>query len=278
MLIRLTSHPALLIGVLLVTSLTGCAGPAVNPSFPVSLDDARDLLREMDERAKPLDRPVVVLGGIHDPGFAAPSFRRRLLRATDDNAQVLAVSFLTTFDFESCRRRLIESVNRRWPSEDAQRTVEVDVVAISMGGLVARYATRRRSDGEPRLHVRRLFTIATPHRGASLAELPTLDRRVLDMRAGSAFLEVLNRLTTDDEPELIAYVRLDDGIVGEVNAAPPDGELWWVPNAPFSLSHMAAASDPRILADIARRLRGEAALTRSPAARLPRVDATGPTS
>jgi pimeloyl-ACP methyl ester carboxylesterase len=278
MLSRLTSHPMLLILLLLVSALVGCARPAVNPSFPVSLDDARDLLREMDEHAKPLERPVVVLGGIHDPGFAAPSFRRRLLRATDENAQVIAVSFLTAFDFESCRRRLIDAVNRRWPSEDPQQTVEVDVVAISMGGLVARYAARDRSDDEPRLNVRRLFTISTPHRGASLAELPTLDRRVLDMRTGSAFLDLLNRLTMTDEPELVAYVRLDDGIVGEANAAPPRGELWWVPNAPFSLSHMAAASDPRILADIARRLRGEPPLTRSPAAVLPQVDATGPSS
>jgi pimeloyl-ACP methyl ester carboxylesterase len=273
---RMTSHALGALLLTLVAVLAGCAGSEVNPSFPVSLDDARVLLREMDEQEKPLERPVVVLGGIHDPGFAAPSFRRRLLQATDDNAQAIAVSFLTTFDFEACRRRVIKAVDDRWPTDDPGQTIEVDVVAISMGGLIARYAARERTDGERRLNIRRLFTIATPHRGAALAELPSLDERVLDMRAGSAFLTMLNRLTAGDEPELVSYVRLDDAIVGELNATPPRGELWWVPNAPMSLSHMAAGSDPRILADIARRLRGEPPLTRSPAAILPEVDATGP--
>jgi hypothetical protein len=250
----------------------GCAAGNINPSFPLTVRDAERAIAEMRADPRPLARPVVVLGGIHDPGFAAPAVARRIRKACGDDAPVMAISFFGASTFDACRQRTLEAVQRAWPSADDGTTVEVDVIGISMGGLVARYAARALDDGSRRLRIRRLFTISTPHRGARLAELPTIDPRAIDMRAGSGFLTALNRLTAAEDPPIVAYGRLDDLVVGTANTAMPGGEPIWV-RAPFlSPSHLACSHDPRILADILRRIRGEApyALVEPPAAPVPR--------
>jgi hypothetical protein len=153
--------------------------------------------------------------------------------------------------------------------------VEVDVIAFSMGGIIARYAA---SDGYAtahgrRLRIVRLFTVASPHTGATLADLPTLDARVRDMREGSPFLLRLNSEESTTAPaqqryELYTYVRLEDGVVGEQHAAPPGVTPWWVPSG-FTLSHILGGHDKRILADILRRLRNEEPFSTLPASPLP---------
>jgi hypothetical protein len=250
----------------------GCATGYINPSFPLTVRDAERAIADMRADPRPLARPVVVLGGIHDPGFAAPAVARRIRKACGDGAPVIAVSFFGASTFDACRQRAVEAVQTAWPSDDDGATVEVDVIGISMGGLVARYAARALDDGSRRLRIHRLFTISTPHRGATLAELPTIDPRALDMRAGSGFLTALNRLTAAEDPPILAYGRLDDLVVGTPNTAMPGVEPIWV-RAPFlSPSHLACSHDPRILADILRRIRGEApyALVEPPAAPVPR--------
>jgi len=235
--------------------LAGCsAGQPVNPSFPLTVSEARTALEEMDRLPIAPARPVVVAGGIIDPGFIAPALARRLQQATADDAPIISVSFFGANSFDACRDRLIAEVERAWPSDGGSQTIEVDVVGCSMGGLVARHAARPRDHGRC-LAVRRLFTIATPHRGASLAGLPTFDQRAVDMRAGSPFLAGLEAEAATYE--LFAYTRLDDAIVGEENAAPPGRWAWWVPNQMFEGGHLDAWRDPRILADLCRRLRGE---------------------
>ena len=117
------------------------------------------------------------------------------------------------------------------------------------------------------MNVARLFTISTPHRGAKLAWVPSIDARVIDMRPDASFVAHLNEQETTYE--LFPYTRLDDAIVGEENAAPPGQNAWWVPNIPGGFSHLLASSDPRFLADIMRRLRGEAPFTRLPRHPLP---------
>jgi hypothetical protein len=83
----------------------------------------------------------------------------------------------------------------------------------------------------------------------------------------SDFLDRLRRAKRDYE--LVCYTRLDDVTVGEEFAAPDGTDIWWVPTPSGEWSHMAAFEDPRILGDIARRLRGETPWTRLPAAPLP---------
>jgi hypothetical protein len=118
----------------------------------------------------------------------------------------------------------------------------------------------------------RLITVSSPHRGAAWARLPALSRLHADMRGTSPFLDELERAeatTTADDYELVPYVRLGDRIVGAHNAAPAGTNAWWLPNQPLNLAHFAVNRDPRVRADVARRLRGETPLTKTPPAAVP---------
>ena len=243
----------------------GCSLGTINPSLPVTTADAKAVLKTMKEDPRTLERPVIVASGIHDPGILAAAIARKIRSVTDDSNSVVSVSFFGLRTFDQCREKLVEAVQRHFPSDDPETTVEVDVIGFSMGGLVARHAARPRHDGGRRLAITRLFTISSPHRGARLAILPTLDKRKHDMRSGSMFLQELDEdLETATYP-LHAYTRLGDLVVGAENAAPPGRTPWWVSTPAFSMSHTGASDDPRILADITRRLRGEEPLTTSPA-------------
>jgi hypothetical protein len=95
------------------------------------------------------------------------------------------------------------------------------------------------------------------------------------MRRGSAFLAELDDQLASASYELYTYARLGDMIVGVENAAPPGMDPWWVANPPLGLAHLGAPHDPRILADILRRLRGEPALATRPAAAVGSIEAPG---
>jgi len=215
-----------------------------------------------------LERPLVVIAGFNDPGTAAPYFKRTFgSMATNPEWIVELTPRGETFD--ECRYELTSVVDRAIPSGDIRSTVEVDVVALSMGGLIARYAAAP-DPGHPtrQLKIARLFTLCTPHRGAKMAWLPTWNALQIDMRKESKFL---NALPKPDYP-VIAYARLDDHIVGEQNAALEGENPIWVPNRPFEDAHLSCYDDPRLMADIARRLRGEKPYTIGPPAPLPDAD------
>ncbi|MHC5003469.1 MAG: lipase family alpha/beta hydrolase [Planctomycetota bacterium] len=251
-------------------ALPGCsADNPMNPSFPLTEAEARQELLQMRDAPVSLDRPLVIASGIHDPGLAGGNLCQKLRRVLDEDAVIIRVAFIEQWSFDKCREKLIRTLEQSLPCDDPDRTVEVDVIGISMGGLVARYAALPRSDGGRRLVIRRLFTVATPHRGARLASLPTIDSRAIDMRSGSSFLRQLDEFEADAEYEIYPYARLGDCVVGPENAAPPGTNPWWVANPPFSFAHLWASNDPRIVADIARRLRSEAPYALRPAAALP---------
>ena len=249
--------------------LAGCATQS-NPSFPVTTAQAKAALHEMRGDPRPLERPVIIAAGLFDVGMAVEQMAGTLRHVTGDDHMVVTATFmsLTTGSFDGCRDHLIEKVERAWGTTGTGETIEVDVIGFSMGGLVARHASRPRTDGGTRLATRRLFTISTPHRGARMAGMPTFDDRTLDMRSGSEFLAELNDALPDADYTMYNYTRLGDWIVGAENAAPPGQTAWWVPTPPVSFSHLGAATDPRIMADIARRLRGEPPLTTEPPAPL----------
>jgi hypothetical protein len=89
------------------------------------------------------------------------------------------------------------------------------------------------------------------------------------MRPDSGFLESLDQQLASANYPMIPYARIPDTIVGVVNAAPPGEHAWWLYAQPFSRAHVDAYKDPRIIADIARRLRGETPYTTEPAAPVP---------
>jgi hypothetical protein len=258
-----------LVGALACGGLGGCkSGNAFNESFPVTLNEARDFLDEMEAAPIELERPLVVAGGIYDPGFITFGLARHLKKVATNDHPVITVTFAGRWTFDRCREKLIAAIEKAAPSGEPNETVEVDVVGMSMGGLVARYAAVPNEHGHhKRLRINRLFTVATPHRGARMAEIPQLDRRARDMRAGSSFLESLN--SADRDYPIYAYTRLGDFVVGEANTAPPGQSPWWVARPRFGFGHHGAGEDPRILADIARRLRGEPPLTLLPPEPLP---------
>lgn len=266
---RLNAYPLLL--ALIATAASGCAtyGPD-NPSFDLTVREAWHALDDMADLPRPAARPVVLLAGWLDPGHAVNRLEQMLSEAVGEGS-FISVHFAGTGDFDRCRERIIAAVDAAYPSDDPVWTTEVDVVAISMGGLVARYAAADPLHGQPvrRLRIARLFTISTPHQGADLAVLPATGRLQMDMRADSAFLQRLAESYEDASYTIYPYVRLGDRIVGPPNTAPGDEPPLWLPNRRLEFAHLAAYRDPRILADIARRLRHEPAFANNPRAPLP---------
>lgn len=261
----------ILVATLVAGVQSGCSWlePA-NESFVLSADRAESEMAQMRANPEPLQRPLIVVSGLYDRGSAARAITADLREAFGRGAQVITVHLAGARTFEDCAVRLIDAVDQACGSACAAETVEVDVVAHSMGGLVARHAASREAAAagqRRRLALVRLFTISTPHQGARLAMRQDLDSRIDDMCRGSEFLAALNAQPRDYQ--IHAYVRLDDYVVGEENAAPPGQTAWWVPNEPLASAHMAAKTDPRILADIARRLRDETPLTTEPPSPLP---------
>jgi len=225
-------------------------------------------MKEMQEDPRDLERPLLVMSGWMDIGLTLHTLRSPFERAFGKE-QILGFVFPGAHSFDHCRAKVIRQVEEKFPSANIEETVEVDVVAFSMGGLVARYAALSRP-GLQRLRIKRLFTISTPHQGAGLAGVPHWDRRVLDMRKGSSFLTQLDQALPESDYELKCYVRLGDTLVGSRNAAPKGHSLWWIRNPAMDLPHVGAAGDPCILADIMRRLRNEPALSAAKPIPLPR--------
>jgi hypothetical protein len=116
-----------------------------------------------------------------------------------------------------------------------------------------------------------LFTASSPHLGALRAQrLPRLLQMQEDMTPGSQFLRRLEEAESGGPGyEIVPYVRLGDDVVGAVYAAPRGRAAWWVTDVPGEFSHLGAMTDPRILADVLRRLRGERPWTTEPPASLP---------
>lgn len=258
---------------LVLAASVGCShSQLVNESYPVTVAQSKRALKEMRVAPQSLQRPVVVLGGFMDPGLALGHVARQLRRVADED-QIISIGFAGHRTFEQCRDLVIEKVDQAYPSSDPIWTAPVDVVALSMGGLVARLAA---APGDKptgrRLRIARLFTISSPHRGANMADLPRFDQRQVDMRSGSARLKQLDDELEHCDYNLIPYVRLGDQVVGASNAAPPGCVPWWLPNQPFSPAHLASHRDPRILGDIARRIRGEVSFTLPPPCPLPSGD------
>jgi pimeloyl-ACP methyl ester carboxylesterase len=248
--------------------LTGCRSSLPNPNFSCTAQEARSLIKAMQGDPKALERPLVIMSGWMDIGLTLQSIKSPFDR-TFGREQILGIVFPGKHSFDRCRAKVIRDVDERFPSADLDETLEVDVVAFSMGGLVARYAALAQP-GLRRLKIRRLFTISTPHQGADLAGIPHWDRRVLDMRKQSPFLTQLDQALPECGYALKCYVRLGDTLVGAQNAAPKGYRLWWIQNQPPDLPHTGAADDPCILADVMRQLRKEPALSTAIPTPLPR--------
>lgn len=264
----------LVIGLLpLLSLLPSCtADKHVNPSFPLSVSQARHDLIQMQDKPVALRRPVVVLGGWGDVLGLPPAKLAKLLQKATGDDRIIAIGFGMCNNFDACRQRVIERVDEAFPSDDPDRTTEVDVIGFSMGGLVARYSEADLNHVDipsKRLNVANLYTISTPHRGALLAKVVAPGALARDMKPGSAFMQALDDHFNKADYPVIPYVRLNDLTVSEHFAAPQGQTPYWLPTIPFTGAHNDAYKDPRIVADIARRLRGETPYTTEPPTPLP---------
>lgn len=247
-----------------------------NPSITLTRAEAQAELKRLASQPVPLVRPVVILNGYHTPPFLVAGLAHRLRECTSGRASdFLVVSYVDATDLNEAAERVVRAVNARWPSTNPKETVEVDVVGLSMGGIVARLAAlppveRPTVDGEAnwsghavpsgaRLNVKRLYTLASPHQGARLAKLAALDDAARSMRAGSAFLNRLNEKLRDASYAMLCYAHTGDVTVGATYAAPPGMVPIWT-DGTVMFSHGAIVENPWFAADISRRLRGDAPL------------------
>jgi pimeloyl-ACP methyl ester carboxylesterase len=261
------NRAALIMILATLRSAPGCASQPENPTFPISIDAAKKDLARMSEHPRRLDRPLVIITGFMDPGFATLALQGQFRDVTHDSP-IAAISMFECMSFERCRGKVIEVVDRAFPTDDPNQTSEVDVIGFSMGGLVARLAADPPPGAHRRLRIHRLFTIDSPNQGADRAkQLPLLHPLQAGMRPGSAMLVRLNSIRPSYQ--IFSYVRLGDVPIGPPNAAVPGCPMWWVPTPPFSNPHVDAQADPRIRDDIARRLRGEMPIGSLPPAPLP---------
>lgn len=215
----------------------------------------------MNERGEcgDLVRPVLCLSGWRAWPIMAEGVARRLSELTGAGLECFGrCSFQEVGSFEGAVAKVMRTVEREWGSRD----VELDVVGVSMGGLVARAAAVGMFGGE-RLRVRRLFTLSTPHRGARLAGVVALDSAARDMKPGSEFLRRLDEMEREEGGrgyELVCYARTRDWWVGARNAAPEGMAPIWVEPPLVTMSHLCVTMDRRILGDVASRLLGKGAV------------------
>lgn len=242
-----------------------------NPAYPATKSEVRAAIDTMEETPVGLDRPVVVLSGWRSPAMTGSHLGERIREVTGaDEDRVISIGYMWGSDIPSIADKVAQRVAEEFGSEvdplTGQRwTAEVDVVAISMGGLVARTAWAEPNEvGRElgvRLNIRTLYTLGTPHRGARLAKWIRLDDASAQMEPGSDFLSKLDAATLGEKNDLriVPYATLRDSWVGAGNSAPNGQEPIWVPGR-LVLSHHLISLDRRILADLGRRLRGETPL------------------
>lgn len=254
--------PLIALACLAALPLAGCrAHDEPNPAFTLAPETQRELMRTLGDRPVTLERPLLVIGGYRAPDPLVGSLRHRLLELTgaEPDEIVTASTFLYSRMEDAAQNALRVAEERFGTGEDGE-TVEVDVVGVSMGGLVARLAAlppEYRGFGGPRLRINRLFTIATPHRGSLLAEKMPIDQAVQDMLPASIFLTELEERLGEADYELLCYAALGDNVVPARWASPVGHPLHWVPGDRVG-THLKVHEQPLILLDIARRLRGEA--------------------
>jgi len=228
----------------------------VNPDFPLTFELARRDSARMRAAPVTLQRPVLVFSGYHAwkqlPETLAASLRR-LTGAPP--GLIVPVSYARASTFEHAAQVALTKFAHLNGGTDAQ-SPEVDVVAVSMGGLLSRFMASPMWQGR-RLRINRLMTLSTPHRGARLAGIVALDAAARAMKPGSEFLARLDEHLPDRGYDLACFCRLRDWWVGARNAAPRGMQPMWLPTPPHSLGHMTVSMDPRLIVEVARRLRQE---------------------
>lgn len=254
----------------------GClsTGPQ-NPGWTLSEAETIDEIQRLRSSPGGLERPVVVITGYASLPPMASSLATQLRRLTGaERDMFVPVDMTFVNDLRDGVDVVLDALDRRFPHPggDTGETVEVDVVGVSMGGIVAKLAAEP-EDGRPRLKINTLYTLGAPHRGADLAHRSPIDQAAQDLMYKSILLVKLHENMPRRGYTLVPYAILSDDLVGPRNSAPWGQSPIWVQGRVIG-SHFALQDDDRLQIDIARRLRGEPPLLeRAP---LPSAGPNGP--
>jgi hypothetical protein len=252
---------------IVVAALGGCTYlPKPSEPHPASKEQVMEQWDRLRAEPAELERPVLVFDGwVPTGGGNAIAKHIRALTGNDKETIVLKTNYLFG-SAEGMARGAVKLVEKKWPSDDPEWTTEVDVVALSNGGIYARLATLPSITGKDRkrLNAKRIFTISSPHRGLrfGIQSIP-IDAALWDVQPNSNVLKYLDEHYAEAEYELICYAELNDEMVGAKNTAPPGEGSYWT-NTTHLMSHISSAYNRRILTDIALRLRGEEPMTAEP--------------
>ncbi|MBX3379167.1 MAG: hypothetical protein KF805_03670 [Phycisphaeraceae bacterium] len=232
-----------------------------NLAFNHATETIQSKARELAANPKPLAHPVMVFSGYRVPGIFAGQLATNLARLTSGRMEDFRMfAYPWHGDIEPLVNRLATKIGREFGMDSSgDSTLAVDAVGISMGGIVGRLAAARarpRPAGIPRVDIRNLYTIATPHRGANLALKIHVDRAATDMQPNSPFLAKLDEYAKSDDYSLTPYATLNDITVGAANCSPPGSHPIWV-RGTRRFAHTTVTMHPAIALDIALRLRGE---------------------
>lgn len=228
----------------------------VNPAFCPTADEVQAKWAQLAATPHEHPRTVVVVCGWRAP-LAALRTVRASLKQLMPGTRVVPIAFAQASSMAHA-----DAATRKVLDARGLTDAPIEVVAISMGGLVAR-ALAAGTFARP-VPIVNLFTFATPHRGAVLAKLIRPDAAARDMRPGSAFLRDLDSALDRASFELTPYGYLRDWWVGCENTAPPGRTPHWLDPQGFRgrlLSHFMITTERRIILDVALRLRGLSALS-----------------
>lgn len=252
------------IGSLILEAFAGVVGStrrsSGNPELVCTLDEARAELSRMARDRRPLARPILVLGAYHawPPVVWAMVRKLRRLTGAGEN-EIVGVSYQWETSLRAASEKGVKRAVDAWGLAPGGTTQQIDVVGLSMGGLIARMVSS--GDNEalglppdlPRLDAKRIFTFGSPMQGSRRAMRIRPDQAARDMRPGSAIIE---RIQSARGPEIISYGQLRDQVVGATRTAPRGMEPIWS-SGTLLMSHFTTPHNPWFLADMARRLRGE---------------------
>lgn len=179
--------------------------------------------------------PVLIIQGFLAPTLTNFLIKRRLQRY-GFVAEDVPIEGLNSGDIRASARLVEMSVNAMLARS---RTKKVDLIGISMGGLIGLYYMRKLGGDK---YVRRFIAVGTPFNGISLARVmqaATLGRAAgaEQMVPGSEFLRELHDHDTDHEAEIYSLHTDADAFVPEHAASLHKAELVKSPHGFWPAGH-----------------------------------------
>ena len=216
----------------------------------ITIERARRELAAMKDDPRPPVRRVLVVPGYRSHASMGRVLGDHLRAVVTEPSLVIDQAHQSCGSFECAGERVVSAIDNAWGTRDHP----IDYVGVSMGGLLGRWLAMPEHGALP---IARLLTVSTPHLGANVARIAAPDPAARVMVPGSEGLATLDRALEHAPYELRCYARSRDWWVGSDRLA-PEGitpisvtPRWW------ELGHFMASYDVRLIADIARLIRGE---------------------